>query len=68
MSGNYSDRGDWRNAAHGYRDQRDVLQAQLDQARRENTHLRAVNAVLLRIFADALSHTLPEPAPTERTP
>lgn len=53
--------------AHRYKNQRDALQSQLDQARRENTHLRAVNAVLLRIFTDALGRTLPETAPTERT-
>jgi hypothetical protein len=29
----YADRGDWRNAARGYKDQRDVLQVALDVAR-----------------------------------
>jgi hypothetical protein len=30
---NYADRGDWRNAAHGYRDQRDRLQAEVERLR-----------------------------------
>ena len=31
-----ADRGDWRNAARGYKDQRDVLQGHLDIVREEN--------------------------------
>jgi hypothetical protein len=36
-----SDRGDWRNAARGYKDQRDVLQAELDATRAVLAHRTA---------------------------
>jgi hypothetical protein len=49
-------------------DERDAARNQLATARRRIAHLEAVNAVLLRIFADALGRTLPETTPTEGAP
>jgi hypothetical protein len=49
-------------------DERDAARNDLAAAERRIAHLEAVNAVLAGIFADALGRTLPETAPTERTP
>lgn len=48
----HADRGDWRNAAHGYRDQRDELQRKLADARHRAARVEATDgAVQIAISA-----------------